>query len=516
MARPLPRDAIARHRHPARIRPLRHGLGIAVSLLVVLTAGCRPMPGIGGEPPAGSDGASRPGTIPAGSDGAKAPTPHESAPATGLLRDGATIPLSARTVRDLRHVPLDFAYSERGSFWLLSPQGLWRRTEQSAWEQVAGVQAFGAGPLTTAPLPELVVDAEDRPWILDRRQGQVLGLGDEGLQPVIEGLPPVRGLSVAPDGTVYVVAAEGEPAVYRIRDGQVARLEDESWQRPVMTGIDGDGGLLVVDAGAQAVRRVATGQTLFPVPTGLGALTFGRDRDGAPLLVGGQRAPLVMRVGDKALSFPKMPSKVMPSLSQGSFAWTRVFAREPDSVVVMVRYGDGETIGGEIREGQAPERAAGATYAPSASYTATALRLRPLAESEAAKLGEGYRLTRISGRGLASRGLNQGNAWVYEFIGQQGQPLLAVSIGPLGRVIEQVYPPVEVTATPLPAATLDVDQAWARALQAGMNREVRFDAVLEVDGGQPVWRLSWLSGGQTYRVDAMTGVAALDGSPGRQ
>lgn len=489
-------------------------LSLSFGLICTLALGCRPVPGAGGNPAGSSDAIGRPDAVTPGPDGAGSPSAPDAIDPIGQASDGAAIPLSVQTVRDLRHIPLDFAYSKQGSFWLLSPKGLWRRSEHSAWEQVAGVQAFGSGALATPPLPELVVDAADRPWILDRRQGQVLGLGDGGLVPVAEGLPPVRGLSVAPDGTAYAVAAEGEPAVYRIRDGQVAQLDGGNWQRPVATGIDADGTLLVVDAEAMTVTRAATGQALRPVPAGLGALTFGRDADGAPLLVGGQRAPLVMRIGDKALSFPKMPNKVMPSLTQGAFTWLRLFAQEEGRVVVMARHGDGEAIGGEIRQGVAPERRAGERYAPSASYTATALRLRPLAMTEAAKLGEGYRLTRVSGRNMTSRGLNSSTAWVYEFVGTSEQPLLAVGIGPLGRVIEQVYPPVEVTATPIPTVALDVDQAWARAIQVGLNREARFDAVLEVDGGRPVWRLTWLSGGQTYRIDAVTGAAALEGSLG--
>ena len=61
---------------------------------------------------------------------------------------------------------------------------------------------------------------------------------------------------------------------------------------------------------------------------------------------------------------------------------------------------------------------------------------------------------------------------------------------------------------------MDATEAWARAIEAGMNRNARFDFELVMVASRPIWRLSWVSGGQTYRVDTVTGFASLEtGAP---
>ena len=140
------------------------------------------------------------------------------------------------------------------------------------------------------------------------------------------------------------------------------------------------------------------------------------------------------------LSFLRFPANLLPSLKEGSFSWQRLFVTSPGRIAAMSRVGEGPEVDGEIREGFASERKPGEKMLSSTAYTGTPLKLRALAEMEAARMGVGYRLYRIAGHHTDQQALNNASAWAYEFTGPAAAPLLAVSIGPLGRMIEQVYP----------------------------------------------------------------------------
>jgi hypothetical protein len=460
----------------------------------------RPSPGASGRP-AVSDVVGKP----AQTD----PKPQASPSAVGA------IPVVARTERDLRHPPQDLALGPAGEAWLLAADGIWQRPAGAAtWTADGDLKTLDLPAVPATPPAEIVVDPSGQPWILDPTSGRLWKrTAAAKWQVAASGLTGACGLSVAGDGTAYAVASDAAATVWKIAAGTPVPLHADTWKHPVTTAVDAKGALLVVDDALRVVHRYGTDQRLAPIPPALGRLTIGRESDGAPLIVGGQNGVTAIRIGDKSLSFPSLPATSLPTAGAGGFGGLRLFGLASGQYLAMARMNTGGGVVGELRTVTVVGRKSGETYALSTSYTGTALALRSLALREVETLGKGYQLYRIRGASKAQDTTNWTAAWYFDYWNASDRTLATISLAPLGLITERSFIPEGLAApTLLGDVPLDSHQAWAAAVKVGMPNHITGDMELRQDGTQTYWRIHWLSGGQTYRVDAVTGAAAMETS----
>ena len=99
----------------------------------------------------------------------------------------------------------------------------------------------------------------------------ILGEGGVSARPVLvmdEGAPPfMRGVAVAPDGTMYFTSPMGTLARYRF--GSSAELLAEGLQQPMGVAISPDGQVLVCEEGAGKVRGFGNGSSGHVLASGL-------------------------------------------------------------------------------------------------------------------------------------------------------------------------------------------------------------------------------------------------------
>lgn len=487
---------------------------IAATLVLVLT-GCRfsanrpTMPSASVRP---ASGVSTQPVLPTASPLAASPASGSAASASAAL----AIPLVARIVRDLRHLPQDLAVARDGTTWLLAADGIWQRpSDDAAWTLDAPLTACELPAAPGEPPAEIATDPAGVPWILDPATGRIWqhkATGDWQL--AASGLGEARGLSVAADGTAYAVASDATATVWKVTAGKPEPLRDATWKHPVATAVDANGALLVVDDVYRAVHRYGTTQKLAAIPPSLGRLTIGRDNDGTPLIVGGVRGVIAMRVQEKSLGFPLLPTTSLPTAGAEGFKALRLFSTVPDRYVVIARIETAIGTIGEFRVVTAIGRKPGQVYQSSAAYIGKALALRAQAAGQVASLGSGYQLFRIRGTGKSSDATNRGSSWQFDYWNGADHSIATITMAAQGVTLEKSLMPDSLPApAPLPDQVIESDLAWADAVKSGMPNQIAADMDLSTLNGTPFWRISWTTGGQTYRVNAATGEAGLETSP---
>jgi hypothetical protein len=478
----------------------------------VPTTSARPGSGVSTQPVApGSSGAPGSPAAPGASAAPGDPASGSAASASAAV----AIPVVARIERDLRHLPQDLAVAPDGTTWLLATDGIWQRPAGSvAWT--------GDAPLATVELPaapanppaEIVTDATGVPWILDPASGRLWQRTGKGAwQVAASGMPGATGLSVAGDGTAYAVASDATATVWKVQAGTPEPLRDATWKHPVATAVDAHNGLLVVDDVYRAVHRFGTTQKVAAIPPSLGRLTIGRDSDGTPLIVGGQRGVIAMRILEKNLGFPTLPSTSLPTAGSEGFKGLRLFIPAIDQYLLMARIDTPLGTIGELRAITAIGRKPGQTYTSSAAFTGTALTVRSLVDRELEVLGTGYRLFRVRGTLKTSEATNRTSSWLFDYWNEADRTIATVTLAPQGVTTERSYMPASLPAPALLGdVTIDSHLAWAYAVKSGMANKITADMDLRQDGADANWRITWTSGGQTYRVNAVTGAAGLETS----
>ncbi|MBC7543380.1 MAG: hypothetical protein H7338_11680, partial [Candidatus Sericytochromatia bacterium] len=419
----------------------------------------------------------------------------------------------AHIVRDLRHEPIDLALSTAGVMWLLAKDGIWQRPVAGGtdWVKEGELESVGIRDAAAVPQPELTTDSKGVPWLLHPTTGTLWTRTDTAVwQPAATGLIGATGLTIGPDGTAYAVAPGTPGDLLKVSGGTSTRIANEGWKQPVVTGFDIKGNLFVVDAAARLVALVNSAVKLYTIPQSLGRLTIGRDAEGAPLIVGGKNAVIAIKVGDKSLSFPSIPTTALPIVTS-AFTALRFYGLPASQYLCMARFGEGAAAGGELRLVTVPVRVSGAQYLPGSSFQGTPLTLRALAQREADKIEPGYRLTAIHGVQKEPACDNRVAPWVFDYRKVGSDKQLSISLGALGLLSDQTFLSSSAPAgVPLVDVPLDAHQAWAAAVKAGMPNAIKAEVSLAQSNETAYWRFLWTSGGQTYRVNAITGQAGLD------
>jgi hypothetical protein len=486
-------------------------------LLVALTlslTGCR----FAANRPAVPGSSVRPGSdVSAQPVASASPGPGSSAaPASNAASQAGVIPVITRIERDLRQLPQDMALSPDGTVWLLASNGIWHRPPGSnTWTVDAPLKTLELPAVPGAAPAELVTDPKGQPWILDPGSGRLWSrVADKQWQVSASGLINAQGLSVGADGTAYAVASDATATVMRIRAGALEPIRNTAWKAPVTTAIEAGGSLLVIDPALKVAHRDGQEQKLAPIPPSLGRLTIGRDPVGAPLIVGGIKAFVAIRVGEKAFTFPTLPVTSLPMTGSDGFTALRLFNPSAGQYLAMARLQTPAGTIGEIRHVTVVGRKPGEVYMPSASYTGTALGLQNRAQREADKLGSGYRLYRLRGVGKTADTSNRTTAWLYDYWSDSDRTLVTLSIAPQGLTTERSYLPGGLAAPPtLPVVAIDSLQAWAAAVKVGLPNHALAEMDLHQENGVTSWWIRWASGEKSYRIDATSGAAVLETSP---
>src|SRR4051812_16173451 len=104
---------------------------------------------------------------------------------------------------------------------------------------------------------------------------------------------------------------------------------------------------------------------------------------------------------------------------------------------------------------------------------------------------------------------------MFDYWSPTSRTLATISLAAQGVTSERVFIPQTLVGGPPALGEIPIDSnlAWALAVKAGMPNQIVADVDLFQQGADRFWRIAWTSGGQAYRVNAVSGEAGLETSP---